>query len=178
MARGKKTAPDVVYQVMALWFTNYNLRETARTLDLPLTTVKDIVDKNKNTEEFETLRTQKQAEFSQKATEIIEKGLLLLNRRLNRAIENEEELDDLIDEVYFTDKDEMSYTEKSAIINKIKNLQVQNMKDITTAIGTLYDKRALSRGEMTQNVGFATNLSLDKLAEISGYGKKEEADTE
>lgn len=172
MARGKKTAPDVVYQVMALWFTNYNLRETARTLELPLSTVKDIVHKNRLSDAFAELRTQTEKAFADKSTEIIEKGLLLLNRRLDRAIENEEELDDLIDEVYFTDKDEMSFTEKSAIINKIKNLQVQNMKDITTAIGTLYDKRALQRGEATQNVGFTSNIPIDKLAEISGFAKK------
>ena len=175
--RGKKTNPQDVYNVMALWFTNYNLRETSRTLGIPLTTVKDIVDKNKNAVEFEQLRTQTEKAFAQKTTEIIEKGLLLLNKRLNRAIEHEEDLDDLIDEVWDMDEDEMSYKEKDKLVNKIKTLQVQNIKDITTAIGTLYDKRALSRGEMTQNVNFATNLSLDKLAEISGYGKKD-ADAE
>lgn len=177
MAKGKKTSPDVVYQVMALWFTNYNLRETARILSMPTSTVKGIVDEHKNSEEFENLRTQKQKEFSDKATEIITKGLMILNRRLDRAISDEEELDDLIDEIYFTDKDEMSFTEKSQLINKIKGLQLQSVKELTTAIGTLYDKRALSKGEMTQNVGFATNISLDKLAEISGFAKKD-ADAE
>ena len=173
--RGKKTAPDVVYQVMALWFTNYNMRETARTLNMPLTTVKEIVDKNKNAEQFEELRTQTEKAFAQKTTEIIEKGLLLLNKRLNRAIEHEEDLDDLIEEIWDIDEDEMSYKEKDKLVNKVKALQLQNIKDITTAIGTLYDKRALSRGEMTQNVGFATNLSIDKLAEISGYKKADES---
>ena len=173
MARGKKTSPEVIYQVMALWFTNYNMRETARTLDLPLSTVKDIVDKNKNADEFEELRTQTEKAFAQKTTEIIEKGLLLLNKRLNRAIEHEEDLDELIDDIWDIDDDEMSYKEKDKLVNKIKTLQLQNIKDITTAIGTLYDKRALSRGEMTQNLGFATNLSIDKLAEISGFAKKE-----
>ena len=48
---------------------------------------------------------------------------------------------------------------------------------LTTAIGTLYDKRALSKGEMTQNLGFATNFELDKLIDIAGYTKKD-ADTE
>lgn len=171
--RGKKTSPDVVYQVMALWFTNYNMRETARTLNMPLSTVKEIVDKNKNAEQFEELRTQTEKAFAQKTTEIIEKGLLLLNKRLNRAIEHEEDLDELIDEIWDVDDEEMSYKEKDKLVNKVKTLQLQNIKDITTAIGTLYDKRALSRGEMTQNVGFATNLSIDKLAEISGYGKKD-----
>jgi hypothetical protein len=98
----------------------------------------------------------------------------LLTRRLNRAISDEEELDDLIEEAYFKDNDEMSFTEKSAIITKIKGLQLQNIKDITTAIGTLYDKRALSRGEMTQNVNFATNFDVDKLLDIAGYTKKDD----
>ena len=63
------------------------------------------------------------------------------------------------------------------LLERITQEVADNEKEIplhhlTTAIGTLYDKRALSKGEMTQNLGFATNLSLDKLAEISGYGKK------
>ena len=175
--RGKKTSPDVIYQVMALWFTNYNMRETARTLNLPLSTVKDIVDKNKNADDFAELRTQTEKAFAQKTTEIIEKGLLLLNKRLNRAIEHEEDLDDLIDEIWDMDEDEMSYKDKDKLVNKIKTLQLQNIKDITTAIGTLYDKRALSRGETTQNIDFATNFDLDKLINIAGYQKKAD-DTE
>ena len=93
---------------------------------------------------------------------------------MNRAIEEEETLDELIEEIECMDDDDMSYQQKIATINKIKSLQLHNLKDLTTAIGTLYDKRALSKGEMTQNVSFATNLSLEKLAEISGYGKKED----
>lgn len=174
MARGKKTNPQDIYNVMALWFTNYNMRETSRTLGIPLTTVKDIVDKNKNAAEFEELRTQTEKAFAQKTTEIIEKGLLLLNKRLNRAIEHEEDLDELIDEIWDIDDDEMSYKDKDKLVNKIKTLQLQNIKDITTAIGTLYDKRALSKGEMTQNVGFATNFDIDKLIDIAGYTKKDE----
>lgn len=174
--RGKKTSPEDIYKIMTLWFTTYNKRETARTLDLPFTTVSDIVEANKNKPEFEELRSQKQAEFSDKASEVIEKAMLLLNKRLDRALEEEDTLDDLIDEIWSMDDSDMSQQTKTATVNKIKNLQLHNLKELTTAIGTLYDKRALSRGEMTQNVGFATNLSIDKLAEISGY--KKEADSE
>ena len=171
MARGKKTNPETIYKVMALWFTNYNLRETARIMGMPLSTVKGIVDEHKNADEFEELRTQTEKAFAQKTTEIIDKSLLLLNRRIDRAIEHEEDLDAFIDEIWDVDEDEMSFKEKDKLVNKIKTLQLQNIKDLTTAIGTLYDKRALSRGEMTQNVGFATNLSIEKLAEISGFKK-------
>ena len=61
------------------------------------------------------------------------------------------------------------------ITNEVNNTEKEiPLNHLTTAMGTLYDKRALSKGEMTQNFGFATNLSIDKLAEISGYGKKDD----
>ena len=70
----------------------------------------------------------------------------------------------------------MPYPEKSAIIAKIKGLQLQSVKELTTAIGTMYDKRALFNGESTQNLGFATNFDMSKLAEIAGYSKKDNSE--
>ena len=176
MARGKKTAPEVIYKVMTSYAITDSYNQTAKDLNMPFETVRDIVKANQDADEFVKLRQEKREEFSDKATEIINKGLLLLNRRLNRAIEEEETLDDLIEDIWAMDDKEMSQQTKIATVNKIKNMQVHNLKDITTAIGTLYDKRALSRGEMTQNVGFATNLDINKLAEISGFAKKDDTD--
>ena len=170
--RGKKTDHDTIYNIMTSWFTTHNYEETARQLSMPSATVKDIVKANMDKEEFLELRRQKENEFSDKASEIIDKGLMLLKRRMDRAIEEEETLDELIEEIWSMDDKEMSQQTKTATVNKIKNMQLHNLKDITTAIGTLYDKRALSKGEMTQNVGFATNFVLDKMLEISGYTKK------
>ena len=140
--RGKKTAPEDVYRVMTSYAVTRNFNETARNLGMAVATVKNIVDDNKDKEEFERLRTEKQEEFAEKASVIID---MLLERITDTVADGEKEIP---------------------------------LHHLTTAIGTLYDKRALSRGDMTQNIGFATNLSLDKLAEISGYGKKEEADAE
>ena len=88
--------------------------------------------------------------------------------------------------VELCDQKREEFSDKASVIidmllERITNEVANGEKEIplhhlTTAIGTLYDKRALSRGEMTQNVGFATNLSIDKLAEISGY--KKDADSE
>ena len=140
--RGKKTAPEDIYRVMVSYAITNNLRETSRNLDMPLGTVKDIVDKHKDQPEYRQLQTQKRDEFAEKTSAIIDKILERITKEIN---------DD----------------EKDIPLNHL-----------TTAMGTLYDKRALSKGELTQNYGFATNLSLDKLAEISGFAKKEEADTE
>ena len=138
--RGKKTSPEDIYRVMTSYAITNNYNETARNLGMAVATVKNIVDDNKNSEEFERLRIEKRDEFSEKASRIID---LLLER-----VENE-------------------------VLSEDKDIPLNHL---TTALGTLYDKRALSKGEMTQNVGFATNLSIDKLAEISGFAKKDDAE--
>lgn len=121
-------------------------------MELPVTTVKSIVDNNKDKPEFVKLRNEKMNEFSTRASEIIQKGLTLLNKRLDRAITSEEDLDLLIDEIFATDREELTQDEKNRLINKIKALQLQDIKAITTAIGTLYDKKALADGKSTENV--------------------------
>jgi hypothetical protein len=136
--RGKKTSPEDIFDVLTSYAVTQNLSETARLTGIPFGTVKNIVDRNRDTDEFKILQDQKQEEFSEKASVIIDK---LLDRITNEVENDEKEIP---------------------------------LHHLTTAIGTLYDKRALSRGEMTQNVGFATNLSIDKLAEISGFAKKDD----
>ena len=138
MARGKKTSPEMIYKVMTSYAITNNYNETARNLGMAVATVKNIVDDNKNTDEFERLRTQKRDEFADKASVLIDKIL----ERINDEIDNGE-----------------------------KDIPLNHL---TTAMGTLYDKRALSQGDLTQNVGFATNFDLDKLLDISGYTKKDD----
>ena len=158
---------------MTSWVITNNYKETARDLDLPYMTVKSIVDKNKDKPEFVKLRNEKMNEFSSRASEIIQKGLTLLNKRLDRAITSEEDLDLLIDEIYATDKEELSQDEKNRLVNKIRTLQIQNMKDITTAIGTLYDKKALADGKPTGRTEVIGSEQLSKLAELAGYERKQ-----
>ena len=136
MARGKKTSPEVIYKVMTSYAITRNYNQTAKNLGMAVATVKNIVDDNKDKEEFEILRKQKQEEFADKASAIID---MLLERITETVADNEKDIP---------------------------------LHHLTTAIGTLYDKRALSKGEMTQNVGFATNFDLDKLVDIAGYTKK------
>ena len=138
MAQGQKTTPEMIVRVMTSWCVTKNNMETSRQLGIPESTVRKIVKDNKDKPEYTKLCEQKQEEFSEKASVIID----MLLERITETVADEE-----------------------------KDIPLHHL---TTAIGTLYDKRALSRGEMTQNLGFATNLSLDKLAEISGYAKKED----
>ena len=134
--RGKKTSPEDIYRVMTSYAITRNYNETARNLGMAVATVKNIVDDNKDKEEFVNLRMQKENEFAEKTSRIID--------QLLARIENE-------------------------VLNDEKEIPLNHL---TTAMGTLYDKRALSKGEMTQNLGFATNFDIDKLMDIAGYTKK------
>lgn len=158
MARGKKTPPEVVYQIMASWAVTNSLKETSRVLGIPVATVKNIVDANKDKSEFVKLQDEKKADFAEKASDIIDKGMALLERRFNRALEQEEDLDSLIDEIFRTEREELSQDEKQRLVSKLKALQLQDIKAITTAIGTLFDKRALAEGNATENVAVEVKL--------------------
>ena len=138
MAKGKKTSPEVIYQVMTSWAVTNNYSQTAKDLGMAVSSVKKIVLDNKDKDEYAKLCQEKKDEFAEKATRIINQALCRLEK-------------------------EIADDEKDIPINHL-----------TTAIGTLYDKRALAKGEMTQNVGFATNFDLEKLVDIAGYTKKED----
>ena len=140
--RGKKTEPEMIYKVMTSYAITRNYNQTAKNLGMAESTVEKIVKDNKDTDEFRKLCEQKQDEFSDKASVIID---MLLERITETVADNEKDIP---------------------------------LHHLTTAIGTLYDKRALSRGETTQNIDFATNSeTLGKLFEIAGYQKKAD-DTE
>lgn len=138
--RGKKTSPEDIYRVMVSYAITHNNMETARRLGIPESTVRKIVEDNKDSDEFKKLCDEKKDEFAEKSSRIIDQ---LLERIEKEVLDDEKDIP---------------------------------LNHLTTAMGTLYDKRALSKGEMTQNVGFATNISLDKLAEISGFAKKDDTE--
>ena len=124
MAKGKQTPPETIYKVMASFAVTNNLSETARAFQMPVATIKKIVDDNKDKPEFERLCNETKQEFVESADRIIKKAL-------NRL---ETDLDDV---------------EKVIPINHL-----------TTAIGTLYDKRALAKGESTQNENIEVNIKI------------------
>jgi Asp-tRNA(Asn)/Glu-tRNA(Gln) amidotransferase B subunit len=138
MARGKKTKPEDIYRVMVSYAITHNNMETARQLGIPESTVRKIVEDNKNSDEFRKLCEEKSNEFAEKTSRIIDS---LLERIEKEVLDDEKDIP---------------------------------LNHLTTAMGTLYDKRALSRGETTQNIDFATNFDVEKLIDIAGYTKKDE----
>lgn len=86
MPRGKKTPPEVVYQIMTSWAVTKNYKETADNLGLPVSTVKKIVDEHIQEEKFEKLCNEKEQEFTKRADRIVNKAF----DRLEKELDNED----------------------------------------------------------------------------------------
>ena len=151
MPRGKKRSIEDIYKVMVGYASNKNVNDLARSLNMPESTCRKIILSNKNKPEFKKLCEEKEEEFADKATRIINLGTELLERRLKTAIDKQDELEALIDYVYSCDDSEFSRKDKRDIVNQIRKIQLNGLSEITTAVGTMYDKRALAKGEATEN---------------------------
>lgn len=163
MSKGKKTDNETIYKIMISMFSTNNFSETSRQLNIPVTTVEKIYKENKDKEKFVKLCNQKKEEFTETATRIINKATTLMEKRIDLATKHENELEEIIDEIWNTDKKEMNETKKKALVNKIAGMQLYSLKELSVAIGTMYDKRALAKGESTSNTDI--NIKMDKKVE-------------
>lgn len=130
MAKGKKTDNETIYKIMISMFSTNNFSETARQLNIPITTVEKIYKDNKDKKEFVKLCNKKKEEFTDKASRIIDKAL----NRLEKALDDEED-----------------------------RIPVNNL---STVIGTLYDKKALAEGKSTVNTELSVKMDK-KVEELS-----------
>lgn len=108
MARGKKTDPQTIYNIMCSYFETRNYSQTSRDLDIPEQTVEKIVKEHIKEPEYRELWDKKKEDFATKADLIIYKAM----DRLVEQLDNQ------------------------------KNIPVNQL---TTAIGTLYDKKLISQ---------------------------------
>lgn len=106
MTKGKTTDRETLYKVMLSYFMTRSYAATARELDMPESTVKDLVKRNIKEKEFVELWREKKEDFATMADVMIYKAMDKLNNELDN--------------------------QKSIPINQL-----------TTAIGTLYDKRRI-----------------------------------
>lgn len=149
-------------KIIALYCAGFSQAEISKSLGVPKSTIcqqlKKYREENPNSE-IEQIRTEKKNEFVSQAWGVLNDSLDLLRGRISTALKHEAELDDLIEEVY-ADGD-IKEAEKKNLVGKLRTLQTHNIKDLSTVIGTLYDKQALAQGESTQNIGgFEVNIKV------------------
>lgn len=137
-----------------------NFAKTAKEVGVSEATIRNWAKAWEVDPEFKKLCDDKKEDFAEKAQEIIDSGLQLLKKRFLRALEFEDEMDEALREII--DSGKMSKPTIKHITGEFMTLKLQRVSEITTAIGTLYDKRALSKGETTEN----TNITFDMPQEV------------
>jgi len=146
VARGSPYPQDVKERALAELATTNNVSDVARRLGIPDTTLHVWLREKEEDGNFARYREQKKKEFVKNAWDTIQDAMQLGNNRVKRALKHENEFDEFIELVQET---ELSGGQKAALIAKIKQLQVQNIRDISTYVGTIYDKAALAAGDAT-----------------------------
>lgn len=124
MAKGSNTDEQTIRNILTAYTTTNNCSEVSRQLGIPVRTVNKIVNENINKPEYAKLCQEKKEEFSSKASKIIDKQLELLNRRVDTALENQEELEEMIYEVWNADKEEIDPQAKKGLVSKLNRLQL------------------------------------------------------
>ena len=124
MAKGKQLDNQTIYNIMLSYSLTKNFSETARSLKVPVTTVGKIVRANKDKPEYVKLCQDKKEEFAEESSIVINMLLEAVKIKAQKLLDDGEALDGT------------------------------KLTEITTSLGTLFDKRALTQGESTTNVTF------------------------
>ena len=164
MARGKKYNDDIKEKVYALAATNNSVAFVAKELNLPRSTVitwlknREKELKESGGDNFEQLRQKNKENFVKAAWKTIELSQDLIERRLQRAKDHEDEFDRIIEEIASLSAEELSVEEKKQLYKKIRAIKVEDVGKLVTVLGTLYDKQALASKEATAIVGGSMDI--------------------
>ena len=170
--KGQRISEKQIEIMRAYLAAGSSLAETARKMGLPKSTVatwkkrfesEDVhSDERARTEKgagarvgdgrtFEELRTFNRERFIEEAGDIVVATQELIRYNLQRAYEQREKIDKVIDLLaergaVLTDK------ELRSVLRTLLELKVPDIGKLSSVMGTMYDKRALANGEPTENV--------------------------
>lgn len=122
------------------------------------------VTKSESEFDLERLRNENKKKFVNDAWRLIDKTKTLLERRLDRAIESEDELDRLVEEICRLDNKDLTNEQRKALYSRIKSLKLEQAKELAVVLGTLYDKQALANKEATAIV--EGNITVKKFEDF------------
>lgn len=146
-------------KVKALLATGAAKNDVAKKVGVSWATVDSI--SKEAPDEIESFREQKRTQFIDRLWNSMDKALGLADKRIQLALEASDKLDELSDAIGDSDLDPRKAQE---LQNAISNLSTVPLGQISTFIGTIYDKRALMLGESTANT--TTTVKLEgELAE-------------
>lgn len=161
--QGKKTRYTDEHRetALALYAVNGNIPYVSEQLQIAESTVRDWIRKSNQTENpIAEIRVKKKAEFAEKCWEPITTGVELINRQMETFRDKQGELERILELIEDISEDDIPYKKKLQIIKNVEKLARPDMRELTTAIGTLYDKQALAKGEKTVDIGITVESYL------------------
>lgn len=152
--RGEMYDNETMERAYALFELTDNNRAIGRKLGVPEATVrgwrKKYLARLETDEEFAKVRALKKERLVRDAWRGVELSMRSLLRRLERAVQEEDEIDSLIALAEQAATEEgIPQQERQALLNRLRVLKCEDLGKLVTVIGTLYDKQALASGEDT-----------------------------
>ncbi len=152
----KRYNDEVKEQVYTMRACGSSIGEISRELGVPRQTVHGWIKAKKEADpdKFEEMRTVARRGFVERSTDIIDKGLRLLEGRFDAAIDDMGKLDEAVKVLTCVGlSEDLSDAELKVLREaaaKITAIKTPKLNELTIAIGTLYDKRALAQGDATE----------------------------
>ena len=193
MAKGQKLEEKQIEVMRAYLATGCSLAETARKMGLPKSTVATWHKRFKNEkavsttqldlerprpqkgagaralgegqaggQTFEELRTMNTEQFIRDAGEIVGMSQWLMMHDLAYAIEHRAKIDKAID-VLCALGERISPGELRACVKVLTELKLPDIGKLSSVMGTMYDKRALAKGEPTENIGGTAVIKFEDM---------------
>lgn len=135
-------------QVKALLATGMAKDKVAKTLKISWDTVNRI--SQEEPDKIEDFREIKRIQFVDRLWNSMDKALGLADKRIELALEASDKLNEMCDKI---SDSELDFKQKQELQNAINNLTTVPLGQISTYIGTIYDKHALMTGGKTADVG-------------------------
>lgn len=151
MAQGSKYTDEQKEQALAM-LTTMSFKAVSESLKIPENTLRDW-EKNaeKTNPEFVELRNEKKKQFVENAWTIIEKANRLIEKKLDRALSAADDIEEIMEKA--RNNDNLEKDDIVALTKNINKLGIENIGQVSTVIGTLYDKQALINKEATSRLG-------------------------
>ena len=170
--RGQNRNPEEQAKAKALYASGMPMAEISSKLHIPDRTIYGWKKQweDSGDEELAKLRDVQKNRFIEQAQRIIDKTSNLLEIKIDKAVKSEREGQELLEQLEATLREagaseEDIKTQLVSLRKVVDKSRVENISQVSTVIGTMYDKKALAEGRSTNN----TNISIEGFIEkISG----------
>lgn len=144
--------------VKALLATGAAKNDVAKKCKISWSTVDSI--SKEDPDGIANLREHKRSQFIDRLWSSMDEALKLADKRIALAIDANQKLDTLSDMVSDSD---MDFKQKQELQKAIESISSVPLGQISTFIGTIYDKHALMTGGKTQDIGLTYEDQLKKV---------------